>query len=467
MCKSGLAEMRQPIQGQIHAAIMLRLRQGLPRLTVDLPLYADATVHTPAQTRWLERPVDHESHVIGIHPYRNQNRLAGSDDMNVRRFHGGAVDSVVLDGNDCSFSTINSERHVESIAVPVVENAEKPIRGTTAVMRRPRFQSMHEHALHDIVIVKDEPSCLPPVAVRPPHAHDSGYDGDDRRRPSRPITNSNGRKHENDSKENLMNNEIRKFDFRGAALRTLTDEAGEPWFVLKDCMSILDLGNPTETVKMFDKDEFSTTEVIDSIGRRQQTYIISEPGLYRLVMKSRKPEAKEFQRWVTHEVLPQIRKTGGYIPTTDADDDMTILAKAVMIGQRTMEAQKQRIAEQQTRIVELEPKARFADAVAASDGTCLVGELAKMLRQNGMDIGQNRLFRLLQADGYLGKSGSNRNVPTQRAMDLGLFRIKETTVTHADGHTTVSRTPKVTGKGQRYFIDRYWGRTQPSLEAGA
>lgn len=264
-----------------------------------------------------------------------------------------------------------------------------------------------------------------------------------------------------------MNKKIQQFDFRGASLRTLTDEAGEPWFVLKDCMSILDLGNPTETVKMFDDDEFSTTEVIDSIGRRQQAYIISEPGLYRLVMRSRKPEAKEFQRWVTHEVLPQIRKTGGYIPTTDADDDMTILAKAVMIGQRTMEAQKQKIAEQQTRIVELEPKARFADAVAASDGTCLVGELAKMLRQNGMDIGQNRLFRLLQADGYLGKSGSNRNVPTQRAMDLGLFRIKETTVTHADGHTTVSRTPKVTGKGQRYFIDRYWGRAQPSLEAGA
>lgn len=264
-----------------------------------------------------------------------------------------------------------------------------------------------------------------------------------------------------------MNNEIQQFDFKGASLRTLTDEAGEPWFVLKDCMSILDLGNPTETVKLFDEDEFSTAEVIDSIGRRQQAYIISEPGLYRLVMRSRKPEAKEFQRWVTHEVLPAIRKTGGYIPTTDADDDMTILAKAVMIGQRTMEAQKRKIAEQQTRIVELEPKARFADAVAASDGTCLVGELAKMLRQNGMDIGQNRLFRLLQADGYLGKSGSNRNVPTQRAMDLGLFRIKETTVTHADGHTTVSRTPKVTGKGQRYFIDRYWGRAQPSLEAGA
>lgn len=207
-------------------------------------------------------------------------------------------------------------------------------------------------------------------------------------------------------------------DALGLSGRTLFDPSEHPIHV--DIWN----GNPTETVKMFDKDEFSTTEVIDSIGRRQQTYIISEPGLYRLVMRSRKPEAKEFQRWVTHEVLPQIRKTGGYIPTTDADDDMTILAKAVMIGQRTMEAQK----------------------------------------QNGMDIGQNRLFRLLQADGYLGKSGSNRNVPTQRAMDLGLFRIKETTVTHADGHTTVSRTPKVTGKGQTYFTNLF---LKPTLEAGA
>lgn len=265
-----------------------------------------------------------------------------------------------------------------------------------------------------------------------------------------------------------MNNEMQRFDFKGAALRTLTDEAGEPWFVAKDVCDILELGNTTNALRALDEDEktnFTNCNVAQNGGRAP--LIISEPGLYKLIMRSRKPEAKEFQRWVTHEVLPQIRKTGGYIPATDADDDMTILAKAVMIGQRTMEAQKRKIASQQSRIVELEPKARFADAVAASDGTCLVGELAKMLRQNGMDIGQNRLFRLLQADGYLGKSGSNRNVPTQRAMDLGLFRIKETTVTHADGHTTVSRTPKVTGKGQRYFIDRYWGRAQPTLEAGA
>ena len=264
-----------------------------------------------------------------------------------------------------------------------------------------------------------------------------------------------------------MNNEIQKFDFRGASLRTLTDEAGEPWFVAKDVCDILGI-DTNHLREALDDDEITNlrnSEVWNQPGRAP--LIISEPGLYKLIMRSRKPEAKEFQRWVTHEVLPQIRKTGSYIPTSDADDDMTILAKAVMIGQRTMEQQQRKIAEQHTRIVELEPKARFADAVAASDGTCLVGELAKMLRQNGMDIGQNRLFRLLQADGYLGKSGSNRNVPTQRAMDLGLFRIKETTVTHADGPTTVSRTPKVTGKGQRYFIDRYWGRAQPTLEAGA
>lgn len=265
-----------------------------------------------------------------------------------------------------------------------------------------------------------------------------------------------------------MNNEIQRFDFKGASLRTLTDKAGEPWFVAKDVCDILELGNTTNALRALDEDEktnFTNCNVAQNGGRAP--LIISEPGLYKLVMRSRKPEAKEFQRWVTHEVLPSIRRTGGYIPTSESDSDEDIMARAVLVAQKTIKQKNQQIAEQQTRIVELEPKARFADAVAASDGTCLVGELAKMLRQNGMDIGQNRLFRLLQADGYLGKSGSNRNVPTQRAMDLGLFRIKETTVTHADGHTTVSRTPKVTGKGQRYFIDRYWGRAQPTLEAGA
>lgn len=268
-----------------------------------------------------------------------------------------------------------------------------------------------------------------------------------------------------------MNNEIQKFDFKGAALRTLTDGVGEPWFVAKDVCDILGMSNPSMAIAALDKDEVSQVDPKNYLGSEnrsnQAINIVSEPGLYRLVMKSRKPEAKEFQRWVTHEVLPQIRRTGGYIPTSESDSDEDIMARAVLVAQKTIERKNQQLQAKDAQIRVLEPKARFADAVAASDGTCLVGELAKMLRQNGMDIGQNRLFRLLQADGYLGKSGSNRNVPTQRAMDLGLFRIKETTVTHADGHTTVSRTPKVTGKGQRYFIDRYWGRTQPTLEAGA
>ena len=249
--------------------------------------------------------------------------------------------------------------------------------------------------------------------------------------------------------------DIQQFNFKGNQFRGLTDEQGDPWFFGKDACGILNI-DTNHLRDALDEDEITNLrnpEVWNQPGRAP--LIISEPGLYKLIMRSRKPEAREFQRWVTHEVLPQIRKTGGYIPTTDVDDDMTILAKAVMIGRRTMEEQKRRIASQESRIRELEPKALFADAVAASDGTCLVGELAKMLRQNGLDIGQNRLFRLLRDDGFLGKSGANTNVPTQKAMELGLFRIKETAVTHSDGHVTISRTPKVTGKGQRYFINLY------------
>lgn len=252
-----------------------------------------------------------------------------------------------------------------------------------------------------------------------------------------------------------MSNEIQRFEFKGAALRTLTDENGEPWFVAKDVCDVLELSNVGQALARLDDDEKSSITLNDGTPGNPNKAIVSESGLYALVLASRKPEAHEFKRWVTHEVLPQIRKTGGYIPTTDVDDDMTILAKAVMIGQRTMEEQKRRIAEQSEHIKVLEPKARFADAVAASDGTCLIGELAKMLRQNGLDIGQNRLFEILRQDGYLGKTGSNRNVPTQKAMDLGLFRIKETAITHSDGHVTINRTAKVTGKGQTYFISRY------------
>ena len=259
-----------------------------------------------------------------------------------------------------------------------------------------------------------------------------------------------------------MNNEIQPFEFEDNKVRALAD-GDEVMFVASDIAKILGYRDAANLARNLDDDERGIREVSTPSGTQNMT-VLTESGLYRSILNReiayvKEPEAqafvKRFQRWVTHEVLPQIRKTGGYIPTTDADDDMTILAKAVMIGQRTMDAQKQRIAEQSEHIKALEPKARFADAVAASDGTCLIGELAKMLRQNGLDIGQNRLFEILRQDGYLGKTGSNRNVPTQKAMDLGLFRIKETAVTHSDGHVTVNRTAKVTGKGQTYFINRY------------
>lgn len=256
-----------------------------------------------------------------------------------------------------------------------------------------------------------------------------------------------------------MNNEIQKFDFKGAALRTLTDEAGEPWFVLKDCMSILDLGNPTETVKMFDKDEFSTTEVIDSIGRRQQTYIISEPGLYRLVMKSRKPEAKEFQRWVTHEVLPSIRKHGGYM----AGQERMTPEQMALAGMRWLQS---KVDEQAKQLKAQEGKVLFANAVETARTSILVGDFAKILKSNGIDIGPRRLFAWLREHGWLIKAkGSSWNMPTQKAMDLHLFEIKETTISHSDGHTTINKTPKMTGKGQTYFAKLFLAK--PTQEAGA
>ena len=256
-----------------------------------------------------------------------------------------------------------------------------------------------------------------------------------------------------------MNNEIQKFDFKGAALRTLTDEAGEPWFVLKDCMSILDLGNPTETVKMFDKDEFSTTEVIDSIGRRQQTYIISEPGLYRLVMKSRKPEAKEFQRWVTHEVLPSIRKHGGYM----AGQERMTPEQMALASMRWLQS---KVDEQAKQLKAQEGKVLFANAVETARTSILVGDFAKILKSNGIDIGPRRLFAWLREHGWLIKAkGSSWNMPTQKAMDLHLFEVKKTTISHSDGHTTINKTPKMTGKGQTYFAKLFLAK--PTQEAGA
>ena len=216
------------------------------------------------------------------------------------------------------------------------------------------------------------------------------------------------------------------------ALRTY-EEDGQILFCGKDVAASLGYKDTTNAMKRHCRGVAKRHPIQNSLGRTQEAVFITEPDLYRLIFE---------------EVLPAIRRTGGYMVAKQDETPEQIMARAVLVAQDTIERQKREIAE-------LKPKALFADAVAASDGTCLVGELAKMLKQNGVNIGQNRLFSWMREHGYLGKTGSNRNAPTQRAMEQGLFRIKETAVTHSDGHVTINRTPKVTGKGQRYFIDAF------------
>lgn len=237
-------------------------------------------------------------------------------------------------------------------------------------------------------------------------------------------------------------------------IRTFTGNDGEPWFVGKDVANALGYTNPQKAIRDHVDEGDRTVNESFTVNGTAVT-LVNESGIYALILTSKLPKAKEFKHWITSDVLPSIRRDGGYMAARRDETPEETMARAVLLAQRTIERQRATIAGQGERIAELEPKALFADAVAASDGTCLVGELAKMLRQNGVPMGQRRLFQRLREDGFLGKSGSNRNVPTQRAMEMGLFRIKETAITHSDGHVTVSRTPKVTGKGQRYFVERY------------
>lgn len=222
-------------------------------------------------------------------------------------------------------------------------------------------------------------------------------------------------------------------------------QGNEPWFVAKDVCDCLDLSNSRKALSRLEDDEKGVT-LSDTPGGKQEVATVNEYGLYSLVLSSRKPEAKEFKRWVTHEVLPSIRKYGSYsmdIPRT-LPDALKAYAGEIEAHNKTkalLEAQK--------------PKVVFADAVNASHTSILVGELAKLLRQNGYSIGQNRLFERLRNDGYLIKSGSSKNVPTQKSMDMGLFEIKETTIVNSDGTLRITKTPKVTGKGQIYFINRF------------
>lgn len=248
-----------------------------------------------------------------------------------------------------------------------------------------------------------------------------------------------------------MTNEITTLQFNNdqfGQLRAIQDESGEPWFVAKDVCDALGIATNhlREVGRGLDEDEVLSLPNWE--GKGSAPLIVSEPGFYKLVLKSRKPEAKAFQRWVTHEVLPSIRKKGGYIAAAADETPEQIMARAVLLAQDTIERQK-------AQIEELKPKALFADAVAASDGTCLIGAFAKILQQNGINIGQNRLFAWMRENGYLGKSGSNHNIPTQRYVEMGLFRTKETPIVHADGRVTINFTTRLTGKGQLYFMNKF------------
>lgn len=242
-------------------------------------------------------------------------------------------------------------------------------------------------------------------------------------------------------------NDIQKFtNDEFGTIRTV-EQDGKVMFCGKDVATALGYKRPKDAIAAHCKGA-AIHRPLQTEGGMQQVRFITEGDLYRLIASSKLPSAQKFESWVFDEVLPSIRKQGGYMTARADETPEQIMARALMLAKDTMDRQKREIAE-------LRPKALFADAVAASDGTCLIGELAKMMRQNGVEVGQNRLFEWLRRDGFLGKTGSNRNVPTQRAMEMGLFRIKETAVTHSDGHVTVNRTPKATGRGQRYFIDRY------------
>lgn len=231
-------------------------------------------------------------------------------------------------------------------------------------------------------------------------------------------------------------------------VRTVTIN-GDPWFVGKDVAAALGFTNPRDAISTHVFDEDKGVESIDTLGGKQKMTVINESGLYALVFGSRLKSAQRFKHWVTSEVLPAIRKTGGY--RTPAPQGKELLALAVLEAQKTIEAQN-------AEIERMRPKEIFADAVSTSQTSILIGDLAKLLRQNGVDIGQKRLFEYLRNHGYLIKrKGSDWNMPTQKSMNMGLFEIKESTHIDGNGCNIVTRTPKATGKAQIYFVNKFVG----------
>lgn len=245
-------------------------------------------------------------------------------------------------------------------------------------------------------------------------------------------------------------------------VRIAMNENEEPLFCLVDVCNILDL-TPSKVAQRLDKGVLSKYP-LETAGGIQQTNFVSEDGLYDTILDSRKPEAKQFRKWVTSEVLPSIRKHGAYMTQETLEKALTSPDFLIQLATNLKKEKQKRIeAEQKVELAEQAiknnaPKVLFADAVSTSQRSCLVAELAKILQQNGVNIGQNRLFAWMRENGYLCSKGQYYNQPTQKAMDLGLFELKQTTINKPDGSILVSTTTKVTGKGQVYFVNKFLGK---------
>lgn len=252
----------------------------------------------------------------------------------------------------------------------------------------------------------------------------------------------------------IMSNELEVFNYNGNNVRTVIID-GNVWFVAKDICDVLDISNSRDAISELDNDEKNTVAINDGNRGNPNTSIISESGVYALVFKSRKPEAKNFSRWVRHEVLPAIRKNGVYM-TREAQYEFITSPDFIIKLAQEIKKQREIAAQLQEKISQDRPKVIFAEAVDASDNSILVGNLAKILKQNGIDIGQNKLFIWLRENGYLMNcKGERWNMPTQKSMDKGLFEVKKIVVNNPDGSTKITHTTKVTGKGQIFFVNAF------------
>lgn len=249
-----------------------------------------------------------------------------------------------------------------------------------------------------------------------------------------------------------MDNNLQTWNYENSEIRTV-EKDGEPWWVLADVCKVLEISNSRNVSSRLETDEKGVT-LVDTLGGTQQMTVINESGLYAVILRSDKPQAKPFRKWVTNEVLPSIRKHGAYMTDQTLEQALTSPDFLIQLATQLKEEKEQR-KQLEVKVEQDRPKVLFAESVSASKTSILVGELAKILKQNGVDTGQTRLFAWMRENGYLIKRrGNDYNMPTQRAMEMKLFEVKETSVTHSDGHISVNKTPKVTGKGQVYFVNK-------------